>query len=265
MLYYEKILNQNSNQWVLFIHGLGGSSRTWKYQIDKFSKGYNILLVDLDGHGKSNDQILESKYKPTSTAQSIEKVLEYENISKVHIVSLSLGTLVALEFTRLYYHKVESLILAGGIINLTLSRQFVFKVANFTTKHFPKNFAYNIFAHIIMPKQHHKKSREIFIREAKLLNGNMFKKWVECVGIANNRLKEYIKVLVKNHIPTLFISGKEDYMFLNGIKDICKKIKMFKVDIIEESGHVCSIERADTFNKIALNFIDQTSPIPNMT
>ena len=51
MLYYEKIDN-NSDKWVLFIHGLGGSVETWKYQIKDF-KDYNIIRVDLMGHGKS--------------------------------------------------------------------------------------------------------------------------------------------------------------------------------------------------------------------
>ena len=29
-----KVYNNNSNEWVLLIHGLGGSINTWKYQIN---------------------------------------------------------------------------------------------------------------------------------------------------------------------------------------------------------------------------------------
>ena len=45
-----RIYNNNSTEWVLLIHGLGGSINTWKYQI-KDLKDYNVLAVDLEGHG----------------------------------------------------------------------------------------------------------------------------------------------------------------------------------------------------------------------
>ena len=37
--------------WVTFIHGAGGSSSVWFKQIRAFSKYFNLLLIDLRGHG----------------------------------------------------------------------------------------------------------------------------------------------------------------------------------------------------------------------
>lgn len=261
MLYYEKLINETTDDWILFIHGLGGSLKTWKYQIDQFSPHYNMLLVDLDGHGKSNHLKLFSHYKPTSTAQEIHEILVAEQIHRVKIVSLSLGTLVALEYSRLYPDQVESLVLAGGIINLDRARQVVFKVANFVTKHFPKGFAYNTFAHIIMPTEKHKLSRDIFIREAKKIDGSMFQRWVDCIGKADRKLKDYVNTLTEMKIPTLFVSGKEDYMFLNGIKNICQKVHSFNLQILGNCGHVCSIEKSEQFNKLTLDFL-RSSKMP---
>ena len=53
MLYFETYDN-GSNNWVVFLHGIGGSTKTWKKQIDDF-KDYNLLLIDLPGHGQSKD------------------------------------------------------------------------------------------------------------------------------------------------------------------------------------------------------------------
>ena len=47
-----KIYNNNSEEWILLIHGLGGSINTWKYQIEDL-KEYNLIAVDLEGHGGS--------------------------------------------------------------------------------------------------------------------------------------------------------------------------------------------------------------------
>ena len=257
MLYYEKVMRDNTSDWVLFIHGLGGSSRTWKYQIEKFSKKYNLLLVDLAGHGNSKNVKSRSKYMPQDAARSIKEILLLEKINKVHIVSLSLGTLVALEFIRQFPENVSSVILAGGIVNLNFTRKIVFHMADFITKYFPTEFAYNLFANIIMPSKKHKKSREIFVREAKKLNEKMFNKWVKSVGASNDRLKKYIKILKDKKIPTLFISGKEDYMFLDGIKEVCTKINGFKVNLLKNCGHVCSIEKSELFNNLSISFLEK--------
>jgi pimeloyl-ACP methyl ester carboxylesterase len=257
MLYYEKVTKDNTSDWILFIHGLGGSSKTWKYQIEKFSKKYNLLLVDLAGHGNSKNIVSSSPYMPTDAAKSINEILVFENIEKIHIISLSLGTLVALEFIRLYSDKVSSVILAGGIINLNFTRKIVFHIADFITKYFPTTFAYNLFANIIMPSKKHEKSREIFVREAKKLNEKMFNLWVKSVGSSNERLKKYIKVLKNKKIPTLFISGKEDYMFLDGIKETCTKFKGFNIKLLKNCGHVCSIEKSELFNNLSINFLEK--------
>ena len=42
MLYYEKIINDINNDWIVFIHGLGGSVKTWKKQIDYYTLYFSI-------------------------------------------------------------------------------------------------------------------------------------------------------------------------------------------------------------------------------
>lgn len=42
---------------ILFIHGLGGNGGSWKYQVDYFQKEYQIIAVDLFGHGLSSKDV----------------------------------------------------------------------------------------------------------------------------------------------------------------------------------------------------------------
>ena len=58
MLKYE-IVNNQKQDWVVFVHGIAGSTLTWKKQVDDFSKQYNLLLLDLPGHGKNADNIIK--------------------------------------------------------------------------------------------------------------------------------------------------------------------------------------------------------------
>ncbi len=55
MIHYTKYVSKNpkKKEWITFVHGAGGSSTIWFKQIKYFSKYYNLLLLDLRGHGKS--------------------------------------------------------------------------------------------------------------------------------------------------------------------------------------------------------------------
>lgn len=48
---YNEIHSKNNDEILLFIHGLGSSGWGWWQQLDAFNY-YEIMLVDLPGHGK---------------------------------------------------------------------------------------------------------------------------------------------------------------------------------------------------------------------
>ena len=50
-LYYEI---HGEGQPLLFIHGLGSSTRDWEFQVQEFSKAYKVITFDLRGHGQSD-------------------------------------------------------------------------------------------------------------------------------------------------------------------------------------------------------------------
>ena len=78
-----KIYDNNSKEWVLLIHGLGGSINTWKYQLKDLSE-YNVLAVDLEGHGGSAFE--KGKHLLTRSASDINAILEKENIAVTQLL-----------------------------------------------------------------------------------------------------------------------------------------------------------------------------------
>ena len=74
MINYNIYKNNCSKEWVTFVHGAGGSSSIWFKQIRDFKKHFNVLLLDLRGHGKSNYKItntFKKKYTFSSIANDI--------------------------------------------------------------------------------------------------------------------------------------------------------------------------------------------------
>ena len=64
MLHVKRLEHSESREWIVFIHGAGGSSSIWFKQVKAFSEHFNVLLIDLRGHGKSkNHQTDNPLYK----------------------------------------------------------------------------------------------------------------------------------------------------------------------------------------------------------
>ncbi len=53
VLHYETHDHGADSEWLLMIHGAGGSTRTWKRQLEQLGKHFNLLVIDLPGHGES--------------------------------------------------------------------------------------------------------------------------------------------------------------------------------------------------------------------
>ena len=118
MIHYTKFLCKNNNaDWITFVHGAGGSSTIWYKQIKYFSRNYNLLLLDLRGHGKSKSILLnpfKKKYTFNSITNDILEVLDAEKIKKSHFVGISLGTILIRNFAEQNSKRVKSLIMGNS-------------------------------------------------------------------------------------------------------------------------------------------------------
>lgn len=252
MLTYELIDNQKED-WVVFVHGIGGSTRTWGKQIDAFSEHYNLLLLDLPGHGLNADNIIK-KVDSEKLHTGIKDTMDFLNIECAHFVGLSLGTIVIANFAVHHPEYVKSIILGGASLKVSGLYKGAVILAD-KIKHFvPYKFLYKFFAWFLMPRKNHKKSRKIFLREVVKLNKKTMFAWIEYLQFTLSpenilaRLDE-----VKKNI--LIISGDEDHCFLRDAKALVDKMKSVEINIIEKCGHVCSIEKSSIFNHMALDFL----------
>jgi pimeloyl-ACP methyl ester carboxylesterase len=252
MLKYEVIDNQKE-EWVVFVHGIGGSTKTWGKQIDEFSENYNLLLLDLPGHGLNADNIIQ-KVSPRKLHKGIKETLDYLHIEKAHFVGLSLGTIVIAQFAICFPQYVDTIILGGPSLKLNSVSKAAVICANKIKGTVPYEFLYQFFAWFMMPKKNHETSRKIFLREVVKLDKETMYAWIEYLQwvLDPDKFLKKLDVLGKK---VLFISGKEDHCFVSGAKSIVKKAKNMELKIIDKCGHICSIENWKTFNQLALDHL----------
>jgi pimeloyl-ACP methyl ester carboxylesterase len=257
MIHYTIYENEKSAQWVTFVHGAGGSSSIWFKQIRDFQKQYNVLLLDLRGHGNSNQQIkiaFKQKYTFSALANDILEVLDHLKIEKSHFVGISLGTILIRQLAEMHPERVQSMILGGAILKMNFRSQILMRLGNMFKYVLPYLVLYKFFAFVIMPNKNHKKSRLLFINEAKKLYQKEFIKWFKLTAEINPILKWFRQEEL--NIPTLYIMGEEDYMFLPSVRKVVEKhFKSSQLFVVEQCGHVVNIEQPNAFNATVLSFI----------
>lgn len=257
MIAHTVYKNKNSSEWVTFVHGAGGSSSIWYKQIRAFQKHFNVLLLDLRGHGESKPTFkneFKQKYTFQSIAQDVHEVINHLKIESSHFVGISLGTIVIRQLAEMHPNRVKSMIMGGAILKMNFRSQILMRLGNIFKYLLPYLLLYRFFAFVIMPKKKHKQSRLLFINEAKKLYQKEFIKWFKLTAEINPVLRWFRQVEI--NIPTLYVMGDEDYMFLPSVKQVVEKHnKTAELFIIENCGHVVNVEQPNQFNVEVISFL----------
>jgi len=253
LISYTKHLHESSLQWVTFVHGAGGSSTIWYKQLKAFKAHFNVLLLDLRGHGNSKSHV-KIKYDFATITDDILEVIDFEKIEKSHFVGISLGTILIRNLAEKHPHRVSSMIMGGAIMKLNLRSQILMKTGVLLKSIVPYLWLYKVFAFVIMPNKNHKESRLLFVREAKKLYQKEFIRWLKLSSEINPLLRFFRTVDI--NIPTLYIMGEEDYLFLPTIKKIAADHASALLVVIEKCGHVVNVERPQIFNDTVLGWLN---------
>jgi 3-oxoadipate enol-lactonase len=115
-LYYE---TAGRGQPVLFLHGLGSSSRDWERQVAVCSKAYQTITLDLRGHGRS-DKPRSGAYGIPRLAADTAALLRALDLGPVNLVGLSMGGMVAFQLALDAPLLVKSLVIINSQPELKL-------------------------------------------------------------------------------------------------------------------------------------------------
>lgn len=255
MLHYRTYRNPEATDWVVFIHGAGGSSAVWYKQIQPYSNHFNLLLIDLRGHGRSADgpSLDRHDYSFEAIAMDVTEVLDHLDISNAHFVGVSLGTIVIRKLAMLKGSYVKSMVLTGAITHMNIRSRFLVRLGRIFHKVVPIMWLYKLFAFIIMPHPAAGESRNVFVREAHNLARHEFIRWFKLT----RRLTAKLRLIEAQDpgIPVLYVMGDQDYLFLGPIRERVQKFTHHTLEVVEHCGHVVNIEQARVFNDLSIRFL----------
>ena len=249
-----ELISDVNNPWMVLIHGFGGSRHMWKRQVEEFKHDYNLMILELPGHG---DSIHGASDHPNTDIVEIAKLLithiHSKGIEKADFLCVSLGSLVMSTIVDLCPELVRSVLLCGAIFGMKRSMKLILKSGNLMKAFFPYMLVLRLLAWVLMPKRSHKVSRKFLVMECKKLGRKEFHKWYGILCSELDRLKQNIQKFIP--LNAFVVMGREDFVFIQPALEELEPYKdTIPLTIMEECGHVCSLQKWREFNVIARKF-----------
>ena len=231
---------------IVFLHGSGLSHIVWSLTEQYLSnKNYNVLAIDLPGHGSSEGKCLKSIEE---ISDWLEEVFNELNIFKVTVIGHSQGCLEILEYYSKYSKRVKSLVFVGGSYRMPVNQDLIDLAEDGDDQ-----------AVKLMMKWSYKDSK-------KFIGGNPVEKIINSPRdireilaidlIACNNYKNGSEALKSINCPTLFIFGELDKMVnLEKGKKFAELIPNSKTHVINNCGHMIMFEKAFEMREKIFEFL----------
>ena len=231
---------------ILLMHGSGLSHIVWSLHEQFYvSQGFNVLSVDIPGHGNSEGPSLKSIEEISDWIRSLMRTLD---ILKITIIGHSQGSLVGIDFASRYPDLISKLVLVAGSYKMPVNQDLIDLAEAGDEK-----------AILLMMKWGYEGSKAF-------IGGNPVKKIIkssrdiiEVLAVdlnACNNYKNGEQSLEKINCSTLCIFGDLDKMVpvKAGIK-MSERIKNSETKIISNCGHMIIFEKAFEMRKIVKDFL----------
>ena len=237
----------NSKDTIVFLHGSGLSHIVWSLTEQFFSnKNFNVLSVDLPGHGNSEGPCLDSIEK---IADWLEKVFTELNLDKVIIISHSQGCLEVLEYSFKYKNRLKKIVFLSGSYQMPVNKDLIDLASNGDSD-----------AVKLMMKWGYEGSK-------KFIGGNPVERIIQTPRditkilaidlIACNNYSNGLDAAKALDCPTMLIFGELDKMVkLEVGKKFSNLVKSSKTHIINGCGHMIMIEKAFEMREKILEFLN---------
>ena len=231
---------------ILLMHGSGLTHIVWSLHEQFYaSQGFNVLSVDLPGHGNSEGPALKSIEEISNWIKSL---MEKINISKISIVGHSQGCLVGIDFASRYSNLISSLVLVAGSYKMPVNQDLIDLAEAGDEK-----------AVLLMMKWGYEGSKAFIGGNPvkKIINSTREIREILAVDLnACNNYKDGKESLEKINCPTLCIFGDLDKMVpLEVGNKMASMIKNSKKKVISNCGHMIIFEKAFEMRKIVIEFL----------
>ena len=233
---------------ILLMHGSGLTHIVWSFHEQFYStQGFNVLSVDLPGHGNSEGPSLKSIEE---ISDWIKSLMDKLSIKKIIIIGHSQGSLVGIDFAARYPESILSLVLVAGSYKMPVNQDLI----NYAEAGDEK-------AVLLMMKWGYEGSKAFIGGNPvkKIINSSRDIREILAVDLnACNNYKGGKESLEKINCSTLCIFGDLDKMVpLEVGNKMSSMIKNAEKKVINNCGHMIIFEKAFEMRQIVKEFLNK--------
>jgi pimeloyl-ACP methyl ester carboxylesterase len=227
---------------VVFVHGAGLDHSWFGLQSRYFGyHGWNVLAVDLPGHGRSEGPPLPSI---GDMAEWIFRVLEKTSVEKTSVVGHSMGSLIALECASRKPGRVERIAFLGVAYPMKVSETFLDAARRNDPAAYDMETIWGHAPQVPLganPNPGMWMYGDTLARLARLAPGVLYNDLKAC-----NDYGAGLEAATKVACPALFVLGRRDVMTPpKSAAALAQAIKGSKTVIVQPSGHSLMAEAPD--------------------
>jgi 2-succinyl-6-hydroxy-2,4-cyclohexadiene-1-carboxylate synthase len=247
---------------LLMLHGFTGSSQNWESIMPALSERYQVVSVDLLGHGRTDAPTDPVRYAMPQAAADLIAIADYLNLDRFHLLGYSMGGRLAL-YTAIHYAKrVQALILESSSPGLATEVERSARIDNDNAladrieRAGIETFV-NFWESIGLWESQRSLSSEVRqrVRHLRLQNN--------AVGLANSlrgmgtgqqpSLWDHLQSIT---IPVLLLTGELDTKFEALNDQMNAHIRSSVRTTIATAGHTVHLEKPTQYTKTVQSFLD---------
>ena len=253
LVFGQKIhyVEAGSGPTVILLHGLGGSTQGWQFNIGPLAEKFHVVVPDQIGFGKSDKPLVN--YRIRTYVDFLDQFCKELKIERASLVGNSMGGWIAVTFTAVFPDRVDKLVLvdAAGYAPPKDFDTRTFYGLNPTTREGMKVLVAKVFYNKIFQTD----AAIDQAMAARLAAGDGFT--IKSITESIIRGEDYLDDLVKTvKRPTLIVWGRQDGLVpLAEGERFNKDIAGSKLLVLDQSGHVPNIEKPAEFNAAVIKFL----------
>jgi pimeloyl-ACP methyl ester carboxylesterase len=257
---------------VVLIHGIAGSSTTWRAVMPALAERYTVIAPDLLGHGHSAKP--RGDYSLGAYASGIRDLLAVLGQERGTVVGHSLGGGVAMQFAYQFPERIERLVLvASGGLGKEVSpllKAVTLPGAEYVV---PMLLHRHIRELVEWPGSQARKVgwrpndtlAEIWRSYTTLTDRHGQQAFIHTVrsviDVAGQRVSAHDRLYLAEAVPTMIVWGDRDRIIpVAHAHAAAESIPGARLEILEGAGHFLPWRNADRFLPIIEDFLSSTTP-----
>jgi pimeloyl-ACP methyl ester carboxylesterase len=260
-LYFEET---GAGHPVIFVHEFAGDLRSYEPQMRHFGKRYRAIAFNARGFPPSEVPEHVSSYSQARAADDILAMLDHIGARRAHIVGLSMGGFATLHFGLRHQERALSLCIGGCGYGAEPAKRDTFRaeadvIAGVLRAEgmgaFAERYAYGPTRVQYENKdpRGHAEFKRMLAEHSAIGSANTQQ------GVQRERPSLYtlIEDMKRITVPTLIITGDEDWPCLLPGVLMKENIPSAALAVMPNCGHAINIEEPDEYNRIVGDFLAQ--------